>query len=134
MSHGLFRSQPLLVVVTQQSVQEIDRLRANIPLVFGIDEAIPCLAWIAPENFVKVRIQLNVVFFQVGEQFVGPQNLRNLDQLVIVVVSVEEWLLAENLPDSTKQSDQRYAASPSIHPNRPTMLANMQPKLHISKL
>jgi hypothetical protein len=43
-----------------------------------------------------VRIQLQVILAQVRKQVIGTQYLGYLDQLVIVIVSVEERLLSED--------------------------------------
>ena len=44
-----------------------------------------------------MRVQSNVVLVNVLVETFRSKDLRNLDQLVIVVVSVEERLLAEDL-------------------------------------
>lgn len=49
------------------------------------------------KNLIVLRVQGNVVFFQVVIQVICAQDLRNLDQLVIIVVTMEERLLPEDL-------------------------------------
>ena len=44
-----------------------------------------------------MRVQFDIVLFQILEKLVGAKNLSNFHELVIVVVSVEERLLAEDL-------------------------------------
>ena len=42
-------------------------------------------------------VQGNVVFVDVLVEALCPENLCNLDQLVVVIMAVEEWFLAEDL-------------------------------------
>ncbi len=44
-----------------------------------------------------MRVQLDAILLQVGKKLVGAQHLRDLDQLVIVVVTLKEGVLAEDL-------------------------------------
>lgn len=74
-------------------------------------------------------IEADVVLVDVGKQLVRSKNLRNLDELVIVVMAVEEGLFAEDLA-VRKQFNGAHEESNILR----TMDANMQPKLHISKL
>jgi hypothetical protein len=65
-------------------------------LVLGGDELLPRLFRVAAENAVKVRVEFQVVRVQVVKEFFGAEKLGNLDQLVVIVVAVKEWLLAED--------------------------------------
>mmetsp|Transcript_9124 Transcript_9124/g.28278 ORF Transcript_9124/g.28278 Transcript_9124/m.28278 type:complete len:520 (-) Transcript_9124:64-1623(-) len=94
--HGLRRGKPLLVVVAQQLVQEVQRLGRDEVLVLCRAELLPRLARMAPHQRLEMRVQLDAVARQVGVQLLGAQHLSDLNQLVVVVVPVEEWLLAEN--------------------------------------
>jgi hypothetical protein len=38
-----------------------------------------------------------MIFVDVDEKIISAENLRNLDELVIIVVPVEKWLLAKDL-------------------------------------
>mmetsp|Transcript_29998 Transcript_29998/g.71347 ORF Transcript_29998/g.71347 Transcript_29998/m.71347 type:complete len:291 (+) Transcript_29998:340-1212(+) len=67
-------------------------------LIFVGDKFLPRLLGVPAENPVKVRIQLEVVRVEIMEQFLGAQHLGDLDQLVVVVVPMEERLLAEYHP------------------------------------
>jgi hypothetical protein len=42
-------------------------------------------------------VELNVVLLEIGVKFVGAQDFCDFDQLVIVVVTMEERLLPEDL-------------------------------------
>lgn len=96
MFHRLLRRQPLLMIVPQQLVQEIDRLVAHEPLVLRGREAVPALLREAPEDVVVLRVELDVVLVEVVEEVLGAEHLGNLDELVRVAVAVEEGLLAED--------------------------------------
>lgn len=84
------------MVIAQELVQEINGLLADEPLVFSVDEAMPGLAGEAREDFIVLRIQLDLVLVQVLKQLLGTKDLGNLDQLVGVAVAVEEGLFAED--------------------------------------
>lgn len=85
------------MVVSQKLVQEINGCIRNKALVLRGNKFAPWLARISAENLVVLNIQLQVVLLQVSKQLVSAQNAGNLDKLVVVVVSVEERLLAEDL-------------------------------------
>jgi hypothetical protein len=42
-------------------------------------------------------VEVDLVLFQVRVELVGAEDLGNLDELVVIVVAVEKWLLAEDL-------------------------------------
>lgn len=72
---GLPRSQPLGVVVAQQSVQKVERLIRDQVLILRGHEATPRLARVAAQNTFKLGVQLQVVLIQVLEQLVCTKNL-----------------------------------------------------------
>lgn len=47
MLHGLASSQPLVVVVAQKLVKEIEALRRDKVLVFRMYETFPALSWMS---------------------------------------------------------------------------------------
>ena len=49
------------------------------------------------ENLVILRIQGNIVLFEIVIQVICPEDLRDLDQLVIVIMTMEEGFLPEDL-------------------------------------
>jgi len=85
------------VIITKQLVQKVDRSVRDKSLVLWRNEFAPRLAGISAENLVILHIQLQVVLFQIRKKLVGTKYASNLDQLVVVVVTMEEWLLAEDL-------------------------------------
>ena len=86
---------PLLVIVAQQILQEVQRLRRDQMLVLLGKVFVPGLARMSAEHAVKVWVELDRVLIQVRVQLVRPQHLRNLDQLVVVVVPMKERLLCK---------------------------------------
>jgi len=58
---------------------------------------------VATQNVVKLKIQLNLVFLQVFEQFFGAQNLAYFVQLVKVVLALEHGVLGEQLKLSLRK-------------------------------
>lgn len=85
------------MIIAKQLVQKVDSSVRDKSLVLWCHKFAPRLAGISAENLIILNIQLQVVLFQVGKQLVGSKYASNLDQLVIVVVAMEEWLLAEDL-------------------------------------
>ena len=55
------------------------------------------LTGVPSENLVVLRVQFNLIFFKVEEQLVCAKNFRNFHELIIIVMSVEEWLFSEDL-------------------------------------
>jgi hypothetical protein len=84
------------MVISQKLVQEIDSLSTDKALVVLIDEALPALLRESAQYVVILCVELDVVFVQVLEELVGPENLRDLDQLIRIAVAVEEGLLPED--------------------------------------
>ena len=84
------------MIVPQQLIQEIDRLRAHEVLVIRVDELAPGLAAVPADEALEVRVQLDAVLGEVGVELVGAENLGDSHQLIVVVVPVEEGLLAED--------------------------------------
>jgi len=71
--------QPLLMIVPQQLVQEIDRLVRNVTLVLRSDETLPRFAGEATEDVVEFGREVNVVFFEVSVEVVRSEYFANLD-------------------------------------------------------
>ena len=85
------------MIIPQQLVQEINRLVRNVSLILRRDKPRPRFPRVSSQQLIILRIQPDIVLVNVRVQFVRPQHFRNLHQLVIVVVSVEEGFFSENL-------------------------------------
>lgn len=46
-----------------------------------------------------MRVEFNVVLFEVDVQLIGAKDFANLDKLVVIVVAMEEGLFAEDLDE-----------------------------------
>lgn len=84
------------MVISEELVKEINRLRANKSLVVSIDEALPWLLWESAEDVVVLGVKLDIVAVQIFKEFIGTKDFSDLDQLVRVTISMEERLLAED--------------------------------------
>ena len=106
MRHGLLRSQPILevtpralahVVVVNKRLIEIVKQVVIYELLRGaVDE-------VAPRSFREVRqqalrfpIQSQMVLFDVPVEIGAPEDLRDLAQLVVVVLASEEGSSVED--------------------------------------
>ena len=94
----LLRGNSFLMIVSQQLIQEIDRLWRYQMLIVRIDKLTPRLPRVPSDQRFQVRIQLDPVLVQVRVQFLRAQHLCNPDQLVIIVVAVKKRLLTKNHP------------------------------------
>ena len=112
------RSKTLLVIVAQQPVQQVDCLVGDVPLILRGSEARPRLLRVAEvarqyfssgklrevdkrcslaEELIILRIERDIVLVYVLIQSLSAQHFGDLHELIIVIVSVEEWLLTEDL-------------------------------------
>mmetsp|Transcript_35961 Transcript_35961/g.78765 ORF Transcript_35961/g.78765 Transcript_35961/m.78765 type:complete len:235 (-) Transcript_35961:546-1250(-) len=98
MSRCLLSGKAFLVVVPQQFGNKVDRLLRHEMLILRRDEFLPGLFRVTAEDTIKVGVKLKIVRVKVVEQLFGTQDLGNLHQLVVVVMSMEEGLLAEDHP------------------------------------
>jgi len=105
--HGLARRQSLLVIVAQQLVEKVDGFRDSEVLVLGRHEALPGLLAVRAEQVHKVRVEHQAVLVEVGVEISRAEHLGDLDQLVLVVVAMEEWLLAEDLSRGRESERER---------------------------
>ena len=64
--------------------------------VLGVDELVPRLLGVLSEDVVVVRVQCHVVLVYVRVQLIRAQHLRDLNQLVIVVLALEERLFLKD--------------------------------------
>lgn len=84
------------MVITEKFVKEVECFRANKALVLRIDERMPRLLRVPRQEIVILRVQLDIVLVQVLEELIGTKNLGDLNELIGVAVSMEEWLLPED--------------------------------------
>mmetsp|Transcript_25018 Transcript_25018/g.57619 ORF Transcript_25018/g.57619 Transcript_25018/m.57619 type:complete len:295 (-) Transcript_25018:70-954(-) len=65
-------------------------------LVVCVDEPLPRLTRMPPQNCIVVVVQGQRILVQVIKQGRGAKHFSNFYELVVVVVAMEKWLLAEN--------------------------------------
>lgn len=85
------------MIVSKQSVKEVDCFGLGQVLVVLVDEITPGLARIPAQNSFVMRAQLKVVFVEIRKQIVRSENFGNFDELIVVVSSMEKRFLSENL-------------------------------------
>jgi len=85
-----------LMVISQQSIQKVEHLVADKPLIIRIYETLPALLRKSPEDVVVLLIQLDFVLVEIVEQVFRAKHLRDFDELVRIAVAVEEGLFAED--------------------------------------
>ena len=61
-----------------------------------VREFAPLLLWVLTQDIVIVAIQSNIVLVKINKQIVCSQNLGNLNQLIVVIFTLEEWFFLEN--------------------------------------
>lgn len=94
--HRVARGHSLGVVVAEHLAQQIQGFLGNELVVLSGDELLPGLAGLLADDVVVVAVQCHVVLLNVREQVVCAQNLRDLDKLIVVVLTLKEWLLLED--------------------------------------
>ena len=55
--------------------------------------------YLLPKDFVVLRVQRDVIFLDILVQTFCAKDFRDFDELVVVVMTVEERLLSEDLGD-----------------------------------
>ena len=65
-------------------------------LILGVHELVPGLAGLVSKDVVVVAIKGYLVLGDVVKEFVGAEDLGDLDKLIIVVLALEERLLLED--------------------------------------
>lgn len=69
MLHGLLRREALVVVVAQQTVQEVQRLGGHQVLVLAVHKAFPSLAGVSARRSVAYEIFITFVENQIYGAF-----------------------------------------------------------------
>ena len=96
MGGGLLRRQTLLVIISEELGNEVNGFLRHKVLILSGDEFLPWLLRMTAQDAIEVRVQLKIISIKVMEQLFGAKDLGDLHELVVVVVAVEEGLLAED--------------------------------------
>mmetsp|Transcript_14153 Transcript_14153/g.26511 ORF Transcript_14153/g.26511 Transcript_14153/m.26511 type:complete len:211 (+) Transcript_14153:202-834(+) len=95
MLHCFFGQNPLRMIVHQHPVYEIQHVQTHQMLILGSYELRPRFSRMPAQNVVKVRVQFLIVLVQIGEQAICAKHASDFHKLVVIVLAVEERLLAE---------------------------------------
>jgi hypothetical protein len=116
--------------------------------LLGGKEPAPRFSLVAPQDVIVLGIQFDIVFLQVCIELIRPEHFSDFDQLVVVIMPVKEWFFSKdlqiNVPNpnlsktvfqlDTKRERQRKKKEKKKKQSRQTIDANMQPRLHMSRL
>lgn len=96
--HGILGSNSLSMVVPEHLAEEVECLVRHQLVVLGVDKFGPGLTGdrVTWQQFFVVRVQSQSVLVQVGEELLSAENFRDLDQLIVVVASLEEGFTLED--------------------------------------
>mmetsp|Transcript_12929 Transcript_12929/g.36903 ORF Transcript_12929/g.36903 Transcript_12929/m.36903 type:complete len:382 (-) Transcript_12929:17-1162(-) len=94
----LLRREALLVIIPQELGHKVNGFLRHQVLILRRDELLPRLLRVTAQDAIEVGVQFKIVSVKVVEQLFGAEDLGNLHELVVVVMAVEEGLLAEDHP------------------------------------
>lgn len=109
MQQGLFRGNPLVVIIDQHLGDQVDRLRSHQMFVGVINQRLQRRSLSLLEQDIHFRFQFHVVFIEVLIKLLRPEEVDDLHELVLVVFSEEKVLLLEN------QRSQHASHAPNVH-------------------
>ena len=100
--HGLPRCDSFSLnmpytVINQTLVQKVECFLANQMLILVGDEVTPSFFRRSDQPVLVLVVQIQTILLHITHQFVSAHDLDDLDQLVVVVIAMEEWLLLEDL-------------------------------------
>ena len=96
------------MIVFQEIIQQINCFCRDKCRVAVLDKGLPWLTRGGFDEIVIVRVQVNVVLFQIGKELVCTQDICDLHQLVIVVLAMEKGF------DLEDKGAQHTAQAPQI--------------------
>lgn len=70
------------MIVSEQFVQEVNRLWTDKSLILSVHKAVPIFPWESPQDVIILRIKLDVISIEVLEQIVCTEHLGDFDQLI----------------------------------------------------
>lgn len=98
MTHGVFGRDALRVVVPEHLTEQVEGLVAHQMSVLLIDKLGPGLArdGVLGQQVLVVRVERQAVLVKVSVKFFSAEHFGNLDELVVVVATLEEGLPLED--------------------------------------
>lgn len=97
MRHCFLCRKTLLVIISQQLVQEINRFISDKSLIIVCDKLIPRFTKMSTQDAIILGRKFDGILFNIFKEFISTKNTSNLDQLIIIIVTMEKWFLAEDL-------------------------------------
>lgn len=97
MRHCFLCRKTLLVIISQQLVQEINRFISDKSLIIICDKLIPRFTKMSAQDAIILGRKFDGILFNIFKEFISTKNTSNLDQLIIIIVTMEKWFLAEDL-------------------------------------
>jgi len=94
--HCVLGSDTFGVVILKHPVEQVKGFFSDELVILGVDELLPRLAGLVAEDVVEVRVEGHAVFLDVGEKLICAEELRNFNELVVVVLALEERFLLED--------------------------------------
>jgi len=96
-SHSLLACKTLLVINDENLGEEIESISSGEVLVRGVDELLPGLSREVADLSIELRVQSRkLILGHVLTDNLRADNLGNLDQLIVVVLTMEEGMCHEN--------------------------------------
>ena len=84
------------MIIPQELGYEVDGFLRHQVLILSRDELLPRFLRVTTQDAIEVGVQFKIVSVKVVEQLFSTEDLGNLYELVVIVMAVEEGLLAEN--------------------------------------
>lgn len=96
--HRVLRCDSLRVVVHQHHAQQVEGLFADKLIVLRVNKFGPWLARdrVLGQQVVIDLVELQVVLVQVCVEFFCAEHFGNLDELIVIVATLEEWFALED--------------------------------------
>ena len=94
--HGVLGGDALGMIVSQHLRQHVDGLFRHEVLILAGDEFMPGFLGVLADHIIVLLVKCDIVLFDVGEELVCAEDLGDLDELIVVVLALEEWLLLED--------------------------------------
>ena len=93
--HRITRRYALSVIVPQHLTEKVYRFVCRELPIGLIAELLPVLLRELSQRLIVVAVKLHVIAFDILEEFVSAEDLRNLDELIVVVLPLEKWFFLE---------------------------------------
>ena len=92
--HSIFWCHSLSMIISQHLAQQVKSLVRDKLVILLVNELRPRLAGngLRGKNVFVVVVEREAVLVKIGVELFSAQYLRNLDELIVVIGTLEEWL------------------------------------------